>query len=188
MPMSMHALEDFAEVAVSTIASSELDMRTKRSAIAVIYDMESLGDCSFTNLRNIDELTACGYTTLFPKDNLPELLKNTPGYDDDEEEEEEEEGAPYWDLNGEHLCVDSGTDIWKQLVAENVITGKAAEQLLPMSYEEVLRLLYELSGPLEEEFVDPVAAVLMMAGVFDDFDDEFFETFFGMTKEALEEE
>ncbi len=186
MPMSMHALEDFTEFAVATIASSKLDTQIKRSAIAVIYNMESLGDCSFTNLRNIDDLTESGYTTLFHKDNLPERLKDFAALD--HEDDEAEEGAPYWDLDEENLCVDSGTKIWKRLVAEEVITGKAAEELRLMSYEEVFRLLYELSGPLDEEFRAPAAFVLTVAEVFDDFDEEFFEKFFGMPKEALEEE
>ncbi|MDR3167298.1 MAG: hypothetical protein LBT93_05090, partial [Treponema sp.] len=60
--MSMHELEDTVESFIRIIANSSVPVLKKRTLIHKMFEIESYGDCGFTNSRTIDEMVACKYS------------------------------------------------------------------------------------------------------------------------------
>lgn len=204
--MSMHTVEDFAEDAVNLIAASNIDVRLKRNAIAKVYQMEDMLDTSFTRFRNIEQLLECSFAVSFPKKDVPKELEEKMSYD------MVRKTGPNDYPTFPHLTyVESGTPLWKGLVAAGKITGIAAEPLQSMTDEEVFMLLYTLGGPLGKPSIgtstrqDPLMRalvgstlstqnrdagilILIASDSFESFDKEKFEMIFGISKSVVEKE
>ena len=143
--MSMHEVEAFTEYCVNKIAKTDLlTIRRKRSLIKKSYEFQSYGDCGFTQLRTIDEMVECKYSFLFKKDEMYDYNEEKEFYDKLNDYLYTDGSVyAYWSeefpkKNG-MVCVDSGTEAWKEMVSRGYIQGEGAEELEEISFIEALK-------------------------------------------------
>lgn len=126
--MSMHEIEDYIEEAIRVVSRSDMPVSEKRSMIYSLLRLEEYGDCGFTNLRTLKEMMDCQYTFVFDKTEMYDYEANRGYYDDLSKKGGCSQGAPYtlvardavtneWVKHGDKVCIDSGSDAWRGMVA-----------------------------------------------------------------------
>ena len=179
--MSMHEIEDYIEEAIRVVSRSDMPVSEKRSMIYSLLRLEEYGDCGFTNLRTLKEMMDCQYTFVFDK---------TEMYD---------YGAPYtlvardavtneWVKHGDKVCIDSGSDAWRGMVAAGAIAGEGAAPVERLENLDVLRKVKKLWGPMDDYFMQAHGGLFLLSGAIDDLPEEEFPEHFGMTKQDFEDE
>ena len=135
--MSMHEIEDYIEEAIRVVSRSDMPVSEKRSMIYSLLRLEEYGDCGFTNLRTLKEMMDCQYTFVFDKTEMYDYKANRGYYDDLSKKGGCSQGAPYtlvardavtneWVKHGDKVCIDSGSDAWRGMVAAGAIAGEGA--------------------------------------------------------------
>lgn len=161
--MSMHEMEDFAEYAVKVIRKSSHDNIQKCSIIKMIYELEENGDCSFTKLRNIKDLVACGYTVCIKRSALPARIpKDVYEY----------KKEACW-------CVDYGSETWNQCVEKGIVQNFALKKLNVMeTFKLILACVDEdFDGYLQEGALQTAFLANLMGQLSDgDFQKLFAKT------------
>lgn len=133
--MSMHEIEDYIEEAIRAVSRSDMPVSEKRNMIYSLLRLEEYGDCGFTNLRTLKEMMDCQYTFVFDKTEMYDYEANRGYYDDLSKKGGCSQGAPYtlvardavtneWVKHGDKVCIDSGSDAWRGMVAAGAITGR----------------------------------------------------------------
>lgn len=170
--MSMHQIEDFIETSIQAVAFSQLSKQEKRNIIHTLFEMESYGDCSFTNLRSLDLLVDCGYTFLFDTEQIPEQSNS--------------QEDSYFDDESKKHCVDSGSETWQEMVRIGTITGEQAIPVEILPHIEVLKILGTLVKEMDGYTKEGFYALALITGAFDDMTDEDCIIAFGISKEQAE--
>jgi polyhydroxyalkanoate synthesis regulator phasin len=157
--MSMHELEDTVESFIRIIANSNVPVLRKRILIHKMFEIESYGDCGFTNLRTIDEMVACKYSFLFEKEQMYDYNERKEFYDNIEHAPPHKDGDVYAYWNGEHfekrVCVDSNTKAWEEMVERGLITGEGAVALEDMNFIEALKEVMDiLKNKMRKEILE----------------------------------
>lgn len=161
--MSMYQIEDFVEVAIRAAANSDLATQQKRSLIHTLLEMESYGDCSFTNLRTIDEMIACSYSFAFK-------LCDLVGYGIDENSEK-----IYYYNKTDKYYIDSGSDAWQKLVNIGAVTGEGALAVQLMPFEDALEQVKQLLGEMDDYTKQGYAMLSVITGMSTVDEDEEIE-------------
>ena len=183
--MSMHQMEGFVEEAVIAVASLEISILDKRNLIHTLFDMEEYGDCSFTNLRTINEMTECQYTFLFEPNEMFDYESRKEFYDDPNEMTFGDELLYKYDGK---ICVDSGSNAWKGMVKAGKITSEGAKPVTILPYIDVIRTVRPLIDDNDDYILEGLSITAMLTGAADELNDEEFEYTMGMTKEEYEED
>lgn len=134
--MSMHEIEDYIEEAIRVVSRSDMPVSEKRSMIYSLLRLEEYGDCGFTNLRTLKEMMDCQYTFVFDKTEMYDYEANRGYYDDLSKKGGCSQGAPYtlvardavtneWVKHGDKVCIDSGSDAWRGMVAAGALPARA---------------------------------------------------------------
>ncbi len=191
--MSMHQMEAYIEEAVRAVALSDLPVQHKRDLIYSLFDMETYGDCGFTNLRTINEMLACKYTFVFAPEEMHDYGERRDFYDRGDTGivkendvyivENDEPDSP------KRIYVDSGTPAWDAMVKSGAITGEGA---LPVRLIDSLTVLKEvnplLGDILDDEYIrEGMMATAFLTGAVDDMNDEEVQEIMGMSREELED-
>ena len=173
--MSMHEIEDYIEEAIRVVSRSDMPVSEKRSMIYSLLRLEEYGDCGFTNLRTLKEMMD---------------LSKKGGCS---------QGAPYtlvardavtneWVKHGDKVCIDSGSDAWRGMVAAGAIAGEGAAPVERLENLDVLRKVKKLWGPMDDYFMQAHGGLFLLSGAIDDLPEEEFPEHFGMTKQDFEDE
>lgn len=182
--MSMHQIEAFIEEAVRNVATSNLENQRKRDLIFTLFEMETYGDCGFTNLRTINEMAECKYTTLFDAKEMYDFDKHPEYY---ENEDYSGEDDIYYSKELSKYCVDAGSKAWEKMKEIGKITGEAAKPVKLISFietlKEVKKIIPEMDKYIKEGFYD----ILCLTGIIDNINDEDSIEITGMTRDRLEE-
>lgn len=180
--MSMHQMEAFTEVAVRAVALSEMPTDLKRGLIFTLFEMEACGDCGFTNLRTLDEMVACCYTTIFDAEQMHDFSNHPEYY---EGEQYNGPDGVYAGGNGK-FCVDSGTQAWMMMVQNGKITGEAAEPFELLSPLQTLKKVVPLLGEMDSYLLDGFYCTVLLSGAFDEMTDDDALEVLGMTLQEFQ--
>ena len=173
----MHEIEDYIEEAIRVVSRSDMPVSEKRSMIYSLLRLEEYGDCGFTNLRTLKEMMDCQYTFVFDKTEMYDYEANRGYYDDLSKKGGCSQGAPYtlvardavtneWVKHGDKVCIDSGSDAWRGMVAAGAIAGEGAAPVERLAH----------------------GGLFLLSGAIDDLPEEEFPEHFGMTKQDFEDE
>lgn len=195
--MSMHEIEAYVEAAVRAVAGSDMPVSDKRDMIYSLFQMEEYGDCGFTNRRTLAEMLASQYTFVFDKTQMYDYAENRAFYDALSRKNSYLQGDVYsfviynpasdqWEEQDGKVCVDSGSEAWKGMVASGFITGEGAKPVKRLADLDVLRKVKKLLGPLDDYLMQAHALLFVFSGALDVLPEEEYPEHFGMTKEALE--
>lgn len=182
--MSMHQMEDFIEEAVRAAATSDLPVLRKRSLIHVLFELETYGDCGFTNLRTIEEMLECQYSFSFRVQEMFDYAQRKAFYDAGENGED---GDPYFGDEPGICYVDSGTKPWEAMVKAGAIKGEGALPLETLSFAETLKQVVPLIGEMDPYTHEGLAITAVLSEVTEEFSDEEFVEVLGVTREEFEE-
>ena len=197
--MSMHEIEDYIEEAIRVVSRSDMPVSEKRSMIYSLLRLEEYGDCGFTNLRTLKEMMDCQYTFVFDKTEMYDYEANRGYYDDLSKKGGCSQGAPYtlvardavtneWVKHGDKVCIDSGSDAWRGMVAAGAIAGEGVAPVERLENLDVLRKVKKLWGPMDDYFMQAHGGLFLLSGAIDDLPEEEFPEHFGMTKQDFEDE
>ena len=197
--VSMHEIEDYIEEAIRVVSRSDMPVSEKRSMIYSLLRLEEYGDCGFTNLRTLKEMMDCQYTFVFDKTEMYDYEANRGYYDDLSKKGGCSQGAPYtlvardavtneWVKHGDKVCIDSGSDAWRGMVAAGAIAGEGAAPVERLENLDVLRKVKKLWGPMDDYFMQAHGGLFLLSGAIDDLPEEEFPEHFGMTKQDFEDE
>lgn len=138
--MSEHLIEDLVADSILVLdGHAEAGDPRVRDWFAVLYGFESGFDCSFTRFRVMDVLLRRGYTYRFPVDRHPDHAER-PAYFDAlseftglrtfDEDAPEFAGYESWLEDGyvepPFLYCDTGTELWRRMVAAGELHGPDA--------------------------------------------------------------
>ena len=135
--MAMHEIEDCIEEAIRVVSRSDMPVSEKRNMVYSLLRLEEYGDCGFTNLRTLKEMMDCQYTFVFDKTEMYDYEANRGYYDGLSKKGGCSQGAPYtlvardavtdeWVRHDDKVCVDSGSEAWRGMVAAGAIAGEGA--------------------------------------------------------------
>ena len=173
--MSMHEIEDYIEEAIRVVSRSDMPVSEKRSMIYSLLRLEEYGDCGFTNLRTLKEMMDCQYTFVFDKTEMYDYEANRGYYDDLSKKGGCSQGAPYtlvardavtneWVKHGDKVCIDSGSDAWRGMVAAGAIAGEGAAPVERLENLDVLRKVKKLWGPMDDYFMQAHGGLFLLSG------------------------
>ena len=194
--MSMHEIEAYIETAIVAVAQSNMSIRQKRDMIYSLFAMEEYGDCGFTNRRTLDQMIACKYTFVFDKEQMYDYEANRDYYDGLAQRYSYSQGDAYafaaynpasgeWEEHPGRVCVDSGSEAWKGMVAAGAITGEGAEPVERLDDLEVLRTVKKILQ-LDDYLMQAHAMLFVFSDAIERLPDEEYPEHFGMTRESLE--
>ena len=197
--MSMHEIEDYIEEAVRVVSRSDIPVSEKRNLIYSLFKLEEYGDCGFTNRRMLKEMMACQYTFVFDKTQMHDYATNRDTYDHLSEQGAFSQGDPYsfvaydavtntWVEHKDKVCIDSGSDAWRGMVAAGAITGEGAKPVTRLTDVDVLRRVKKLWGPMDDYYMMGHGGLFLLSGAIDDLSEEEYPEHFGMTKQDFEDE
>lgn len=197
--MSMHVIEDYIEEAVRAVSHSDMPVSQKRNMIFSLFRLEEYGDCGFTNLRTLPEMVACQYTFVFDKTRMFDYEARREYYDALCDQGGSSQGDPYtpfirnpltgdWTPLPDKVCVDSGSETWRGMVAVGAITGEGAKPVERLDDLEVLRKTKKLLGRLNAYLMQAHGVLFLLSGAIDRLPEEEFPEHFGMTKQTFEDE
>ena len=86
------------------------------------------------------------------------------------------------------VCIDSGSDAWRGMVAAGAIAGEGAAPVERLENLDVLRKVKKLWGPMDDYFMQAHGGLFLLSGAIDDLPEEEFPEHFGMTKQDFEDE
>lgn len=182
--MSMHQIEDFIENAVRSVAASDLDKQQKRNLIHTLFDMESYGDCGFTNLRTIKEMIDCSYSFAFDAKEMYDYKENPDLYD--ENKNCYEQGDAYYDPESGKFCVDCGSKAWEEMIKIGAIKADGAIPVKILSHIDAFKQLKTVMGDMNKYDKEGFYTLILLTGAFDDMSEEDCQFIFGKTKEKAE--
>ena len=182
--MSMHQMEAFIEEAVRVTAHSGLPVGMKRSMICTLFEIESYGDCGFTNLRTINEMVQCQYTSLFDAEEMYDYKEHPEYYKDDDYTGPD---GVYYDREQKKYCVDSGSKAWEIMVQNGMITGDAAEPVELMPFVKVFQAVHALMEGMDPYTKDGFHCAVLLSGAFEAMTDEESLEILGKTREDFED-
>ena len=153
----MHEIEDYIEEAIRVVSRSDMPVSEKRSMIYSLLRLEEYGDCGFTNLRTLKEMMDCQYTFVFDKTEMYDYKANRGYYDDLSKKGGCSQGAPYtlvardavtneWVKHGDKVCIDSGSDAWRGMVARWTTTS-CRRTAASSSFPEPLTICRKRNSP-----------------------------------------
>lgn len=174
--MSMHQIEDFVEFAIRRVATSDTSVQHKRNLIHTLLEMERYGDCSFTNLRTIREMTDCFYSFTFDAEEMYDYNEHPERYQ--KECNIHSSGQVYFDRETGKYCIDSGSEAWQEMVKAGAITGEGACPVELLPFAETLEQLKNLLGEMDRYTKSGFDCIALLTGTFDemtDADDEMDE-------------
>ena len=90
-----------------------------------------------------------------------------------------------WVKHGDKVCIDSGSDAWRGMVAAGAIAGEGAAPVERLENLDVLRKVKKLWGPMDDYFMQAHGGLFLLSGAIDDLPEEEFPEHFGMTKQDL---
>ena len=179
----MHQMEAFTEVAVRAVALSAMPTDLKRGLIFTLFEMEACGDCGFTNLRTLDEMVACHYTTVFDGEQMHDYSTHPEYYEDGQYSGPD---GVYGEGTGK-FCVDSGTQAWMMMVQKGMITGEAAEPFELLSPLQTFKKVVPLIGEMGSYLRDGFYCTVLLSGAFDEMTDDDGLEVLGMTLQEFHE-
>lgn len=161
--MSMHEIEDFVEGWINSVASSPLPVQEKWNLIYTLFELESYGDCGFTNARTVPAMVENQYTFLFDKEQMYDYGISCAFYDEEQFVQDSYGQGDLYPYRGNHfseeigkLCVDSGSPAWEGMVRTGKITGEGATPVRRLGTIETLRTVKALIeaqyGPLDNYY------------------------------------
>ena len=145
--MSMHDIEGVVEVSVYCIDESNLSLEKKRDLLYNLYKFQSEYDTGYTNFRVKDILLKNHYMFALPIEVHPDYAEKKEEFDSYVEKRYSEwltdDSILEPEENGNSLFyVDAGSDTWKKLVENGVLTGKQAIPVNDLSiFETVLEVV-----------------------------------------------
>lgn len=185
-------MEAYIEEAVRATALSDLPVQRKRDLIYTLFDMETYGDCGFTNLRTIEEMIECNYSFVFDKTEMYDYKENKSFYDQEIEEGPTGNGDVYRYLsennpeyNGK-VCIDSGSEAWEEMVKIGAIQGNGAKPVQLLSPLEVIKQSLELIEEMDSYIKEGAMITAVFTGAIDEMSDTEFAEIMGMTREEFE--
>lgn len=193
--MSMHEMEYLTELGVVSIAGSDLSLQQKRNIIHTLFEMESHGDCGFTNLRTITEMLECQYSFLFEPKEMFDFESNREFYDSLPDNALYDKGCiyPYYapeDDDGQwtgQVCVDSGSEAWEGMVRAGKITGEGAKPVELLPFVEAVRVVRPFIDDDDDYALEGLAMTVAMTDIIEELEADEFEYIMGMTHEDYEE-
>lgn len=186
--MSMHEIEDYVEAGILAIACSNLSIADKRDYIYSLLEMEAYGDCSFTNLRTLKEQIACSFTFVFPKEEMYDYSENRKFYDEELPNRYAfGQGDLYFSWNNpSQICIDSGSEAWKEMVKIGKIQGEGARPVKRKGDMETLKLVKNLLGEVDEYLQQAHLGLFFFSDEQYGLSNEEFQELTGMTKEEAD--
>ena len=83
------------------------------------------------------------------------------------------------------VCIDSGSEAWRGMVAAGAIAGEGAA---PLEDLDMLRTVKKLWGPMDDYFMQAYGGLFLLSGAIAGLPEEEFPEHFGMTKQDFEDE
>lgn len=139
------------------------------------------------------------YTFVFDKTEMYDYEANRGYYDDLSKKGGCSQGAPYtlvardavtneWVKHGDKVCIDSGSDAWRGMVAAGAIAGEGRGPRGTAGKSDVLRKVKKLWARGTTTSCRQHGGLFLLSGAIDDLPEEEFPEHFGMTKQDFEDE
>ena len=69
-----------------------------------------------------------------------------------------------WVKHGDKVCIDSGSDAWRGMVAAGAIAGEGAAPVERLENLDVLRKVKKLWGPMDDYFMQAHGGLFLLSG------------------------